>query len=80
MRVFGEVEGVIRAAQGIFEIAEHGIDSPELRQLDAGFATAGDCAVVDSADAADRREAAQAIRDHGQRQSQGFGRELVLSQ
>ena len=42
MRVLGEVEGMVGAAQGALEVARHGVDRAELRQLGAGLAASGD--------------------------------------
>ena len=39
--VLGEVEGVIRAAQGALEVAQEGVDGLELGQLGTGLAATG---------------------------------------
>ena len=70
MRILGEIERVVGAAHRGLEIAQDGVHGPELLELDAGLAPAGDFAVVDGASALSSGEAALAIGDHGQGQHQ----------
>jgi hypothetical protein len=57
MRILGKVEGVIGTAEGALEIAQEGIDRPELGQRSAGLAATGDDALVPGADDPHRAEA-----------------------
>ena len=62
MSVFGEVEGVIRAADGGLEVAQQRVDGLELRQLHAGLAAAGDVALVFGPDDARRAANSEVMR------------------
>lgn len=44
--VLGEVEGVVRAADGGLEVAQQRVDGLELRQLHAGLSAARDVAFM----------------------------------
>lgn len=74
MRVLGEIEGVAGATEGSPEVAQHGVDRAELRQIGAGLATAGDHAPVRDAHDLDGAKARQAVGDDGGRWSTGTGR------
>ena len=75
MSVLGEVEGVVSTPEGPLEIAQEGIDRPELRQSGAGFATAGDHALMLGAHDLNGPEAPQPVGDHG-----GRGRDRARSE
>ena len=65
VRVLGEVEGVVGAPDGGFQVAQQRVDGLELRQLHAGLATASDDALMLGADHGGGTEAPQPVRDDG---------------
>ena len=75
MGVLGEVEGVIRAAQGALEVAQKGVDRLELGQPRTGLAAAGDDALMLGAHDLHATEAPQAVGDHGGRRRDRAGGE-----
>jgi hypothetical protein len=67
MRVLGEIEGVVGTPKRALEVAQKGIDRSELRQPDAGPASARDNALVLGAHDLDGAEAPQPVGDHRSR-------------
>ncbi len=75
MGVLGEVKGVVRTAERGLQIAQHGIDRLELRQLDAARPAAGHDAFVFGTDELHAAETPQPIGDDLGRGGERLGRE-----
>ena len=74
MRVLCKVEGMVGAAQGALEVAQHGVDRAELWQCGTGLAASGDDTLVCGTHDLDCAETPQAVGDDRGRRGDGASR------
>ena len=79
MRIFGESEGMVGAAEGGLQVAQGGVCGQELRMLDGVRATAGEVALGEDPPALNdgEGEAPQPVRDQRGGSEQGLRGELL---
>ena len=70
MRILGEADGVVRAGDGRFQVAEHDVDGLEVRALDRCGAAASDVPLFKDARSLDDGEATQSVVPRSQAQPQ----------